>query len=114
MNDCLFCKIASGDIAADIVYQDEKSVAFKDIHPQAPTHILIIPRKHIATLNDLSASDTETIGYLTQVAQKLAEQQGLSENGYRLVMNCKKHGGQTVFHIHMHLLGGRQLRWPPG
>ncbi len=114
MSDCLFCKIISNEIKADIVYQDDKVLAFNDINPQAPTHVLIIPKKHISSLNDLSNDDTLTIGQLAQTAQTLAKQYKHSEDGYRLVMNCNQHGGQTVYHIHMHLLAGRQLTWPPG
>lgn len=112
--DCIFCKIAKGELPADIVYQDDQIVAFKDIAAQAPNHILIIPRKHISTLNNLGASDTELMGHITLSARAVAQELGLAENGYRLVMNCNNDGGQTVFHIHMHLLGGRQLHWPPG
>ena len=114
MNNCLFCKIIHGELPADIIYEDEFSVAFNDLHPQAPTHILIIPRQHIATLNDLTDANTQTMGHLIHVAQQLAKQQALAENGYRLTINCNKDGGQTVFHLHLHLLGGRPLNWPPG
>ena len=112
--DCIFCKIAKGELPADIVYEDDQVVAFRDIVAQAPSHILIIPRKHISTLNDLNVGDTELMGHLTLSAQTVAQKLGLAENGYRLVMNCNDDGGQTVFHIHMHLLGGRRLQWPPG
>lgn len=111
---CLFCKIANGEIASDIVYQDEAVVAFRDIHPQAPHHILIIPRKHIATINDATPEDTDLVGNLTLTAQNIAAKLGVAADGYRLVMNCNGHGGQTVFHIHLHLLAGRPLHWPPG
>ena len=112
--DCLFCKIVQGTIPADIVYQNDHVVAFSDINPQAPQHKLIIPRKHIATLNDLVAEDTVVIGHMTLAAKHLAKELGVDEEGYRLVMNCNAGAGQTVFHIHMHLLGGRRLTWPPG
>jgi histidine triad (HIT) family protein len=114
MTDCIFCKIANNEIPTTLRYQDDHIVAFNDLHPQAPQHILIIPRKHIATLNDLSSSDTDIVGKLTLTAKKLAHDLNLAENGYRLVMNCNSDGGQAVFHIHMHLLGGRQMAWPPG
>lgn len=111
---CLFCNIVNGNIPADIVYQDEHILAFRDINPQAPTHILCIPKKHIATVNDLTAEDERLVGKLLHAAGKLAKQLGFAEDGYRLTMNCNGHGGQTVFHIHLHLLGGRQFGWPPG
>jgi len=114
MSDCLFCKIVSGDIQGDIVHQDDEILAFLDINPQAPTHILIIPKKHIATVNDLAEEDQQLIGKLFSDAKALAKQEGLSERGYRLVMNCNADAGQTVFHIHLHLLGGRTMKWPPG
>jgi histidine triad (HIT) family protein len=112
--DCLFCKIASGDVPAKIVYQDELAMAFDDIYPQAPQHKVIIPFKHIATLNDLQEEDTFLVGHLVQVGVKLAKQLGISNEGYRLVANCNAGAGQTVFHIHFHLLGGRRMSWPPG
>lgn len=112
--DCLFCKIASGSIPANIIYQDEQVVAFDDIGPQAPHHKIIIPRKHIATLNDISSDDNLLMGQIMQTAVTLAKSLKMADTGYRIVMNCNAHGGQTVFHIHMHLLGGRQMTWPPG
>lgn len=112
--DCLFCKIISGDIPADIVFQDDQILAFRDISPKAPQHILIIPKKHIATLNDVDAEDTELLGTLMQTAATLAADAGCAEEGYRVVMNCNAAAGQTVFHIHLHLLCGRPLSWPPG
>lgn len=112
--DCLFCKIANGELESKLVYEDEDVVAFHDISPQAPTHILCIPRRHISTLNDLDPQDAELTGKLLLTAQKLARKLGFAEEGYRVVMNCNGHGGQTVFHIHLHLLGGRPLHWPPG
>ena len=112
--DCLFCKIAAGDIDADIVYQSDQVVAFRDINPQAPTHVVIIPRRHIATINDLAGTDAEEIGQLFLAAKEIAAQEGFSEPGYRVTMNCNAAAGQTVFHVHLHLLGGRQFSWPPG
>ncbi len=112
--DCLFCKIAEGRIPAKLIYQDDTVVAFDDIHPQAPQHKIIIPRKHIATLNDLHEDDNNLVGRLVQTAVKLAKELNIADAGYRLVMNCNAGGGQTVFHIHIHLLGGRQMTWPPG
>ena len=112
MTDCLFCKMASGEIQPDVVYEDDTVLAFRDINPQAPVHILIIPKQHIATLNDLD--DPVLAGQLLLTAKKLASQEGLSEDGYRTVFNCNKQGGQEVYHIHLHLLGGRQMTWPPG
>lgn len=112
--DCLFCQIAAGDVPADIVYEDDTVVAFRDISPQAPCHILVIPRQHIATLNDIYEEDSHVVGYMTRVAARLAQKEGFANTGYRTVMNCNEQGGQTVYHIHMHLLGGRALSWPPG
>lgn len=112
--DCLFCKIAAGKIDADIVHQDDKVVAFRDVNPQAPTHVLIIPRNHVPTVNDLANDETDDIGRLFLAAKTVAKQEGLDKRGYRLVMNCMEGAGQSVFHIHLHLLGGRRLRWPPG
>lgn len=112
MSDCLFCKMVEGEIKPDIVYQDESVLAFRDVNPQAPVHLLIIPKKHVQTLNDLD--DAELAGHMLKTAVSLAEQQGLAEDGYRTVFNCNKAGGQEVFHLHMHLLGGRQMQWPPG
>ncbi len=111
---CLFCKILAGDIPADIVYESDDAIAFRDINPQAPTHVLVIPRKHIATINDLDESDREIVGSLYLAAKEIAAEEGMSEEGYRAVMNCNAGAGQTVFHIHLHVLGGRQLSWPPG
>lgn len=112
--DCLFCKIINGDIPADIVYQDDHVLGFKDVNPQAPTHVLFIPKKHIATVNDLESSDAELIGKLYLAAKKIATDEGFADDGYRLVMNCNAGAGQTVFHIHLHMLAGRSLSWPPG
>ena len=112
--DCLFCKIAEGAVPAEVVYQDDQVMAFNDIHPHAPHHKLIIPRKHIATLNEVGDGDTVLLGHMIQVAKKLANDNNIAEEGYRIVMNCNPGAGQTVFHIHLHLLGGRRLTWPPG
>ena len=114
MSDCLFCKIVNGDIPADIVYQDDDVLAFKDLSPQAPHHFLCIPKQHISTLNDLDEQHASIAGKLTLAAAKIAKQLGVDEQGYRVVMNCNADGGQTVFHIHMHFLAGRQMTWPPG
>ena len=113
-NDCLFCKIGSGEIPADVIYENEDVIAFRDINPQAPTHALIIPRRHIASINHLGDADTETIGKLYLAAKAVAEAEGIAGPGYRAVVNCNAAAGQTVFHIHLHLLGGRDLGWPPG
>jgi histidine triad (HIT) family protein len=112
--DCLFCKIIAGQIPATIVYQDDRLVAFKDINPQAPMHVLVVPRRHIATLNDLGPGDDGIVGEMVRRGATLAADQGHSERGYRAVFNCNADAGQTVFHIHLHVLGGRRLGWPPG
>lgn len=114
MADSLFTKIIKREIPAIIEYEDEHVVAFRDISPQAPTHILIVPVKEIATLNDVTEGDAELIGRMVLAARQIAMEKGIHERGYRLVMNCNEDGGQTVFHIHMHLLGGRPMAWPPG
>jgi len=112
MNDCLFCKIIAGDIPADKIYEDDDVLAFYDIGAQAPHHFLVIPKKHIATLNDVD--DAVLVGKLTLTATNIAKELGFADDGYRVVMNCNEQGGQTVYHIHLHCLGGRQLSWPPG
>jgi histidine triad (HIT) family protein len=112
--DCLFCRIADGEIPAEVIYQSENAIAFRDINPQAPTHALIIPRRHISTMNDLDVGDQELVGSLFLAAKDIAQQEGLAEEGYRVVMNCGEGAGQSVFHIHLHLLGGRLMNWPPG
>jgi histidine triad (HIT) family protein len=112
MTNCLFCKMVSGEIKPDTVFEDDNILAFRDINPQAPVHILVIPKRHIATLNDLD--DAVLSGQLLKAAVTLAKQEGLSEDGYRTVFNCNKNGGQAVYHLHLHLLGGRQMAWPPG
>ncbi|MGH8090812.1 MAG: histidine triad nucleotide-binding protein [Rudaea sp.] len=114
MADTLFDKIIRREIPADIVYEDEEILAFRDIAPQAPVHVLFIPKKAIATLNDASETDVGLIGKLVLAAAHWAKSQGFADDGYRVVMNCNEHGGQTVFHIHLHLLAGRQMHWPPG
>ncbi len=111
-NDCLFCRIVSGEIPAKIVAQDDDSIAFRDITPQAPTHVVIIPRTHVASLE--AATDAEMIGKLALMASRVARDEGIDKSGYRAVINSGPDAGQTVFHIHMHLLGGRAMKWPPG
>lgn len=112
--DCLFCSILSGDIPADIIFESETAIAFRDINPQAPTHVIIIPRQHIPTINDISADDQTIVGSLYTAASTIAVAEGVADDGYRVVMNCNADAGQSVFHIHLHLLGGRALGWPPG
>jgi len=112
--DCIFCKIVKKEIPADIVYEDDRVVAFNDINPQAPYHILVIPKKHISTLLELSEEDKELIGHIYMVINKIAEEKGFADRGYRVVVNCKEEAGQTVFHIHFHILAGREMGWPPG
>ena len=111
---CLFCKIVAGEIPAKRVYEDEIVLAFEDINPQAPVHVLVIPKRHVATLNDLQASDDQLVGTLLRRAAAIAGERGLAAGGYRTVFNCNSDAGQTVFHIHLHLLGGRRMTWPPG
>jgi histidine triad (HIT) family protein len=112
--NCLFCKIAEGQIPAKIVYQDEDVVAFEDINPQAPHHILLMPRRHIASMSELTEEDSHMLGVLFVVAAKLAQKLGIDKTGYRFVTNVGPDAGQAVFHLHFHLLGGRKFRWPPG
>ena len=112
--DCLFCKVVDGRLPADIVYENDTLVAFRDIDPKAPTHILLIPRSHVATMNDLQGGDESLVGELLVTAARIAADEGLAEDGYRVVMNCNEAAGQSVFHIHLHLLGGRTMTWPPG
>ena len=114
MTDCIFCKIAAGEIPATKVYDDGEVLAFRDINPEAPVHLLVIPRRHIATLNDLTEADAALIGRLYLAAKQVAIELGVAENGYRTVINCNRNAGQIVFHVHMHLLAGRELGWPPG
>ena len=114
MEDCLFCKIARKEIPATILYEDRLVTAFADIQPQAPVHALIIPKAHHATLNEVSAEEEQLLGHMVLVATKIAGETGLKEKGYRLVANCLASAGQSVFHVHLHLLGGRNFHWPPG
>lgn len=114
MTDCLFCKMVSGEIVPDKIYEDDQVLAFRDINPQAPLHVLVIPKAHIATLNDLDDQHRSLVGHMVQAAARIAAQEGVDGSGYRTVINCNDDGGQTVFHIHLHLLGGRAMRWPPG
>ncbi len=112
--ECLFCKMVSGQIKPNTVYEDNDVLAFRDINPQAPVHILIIPKRHIATLNDLGHEDAPLIGKLFLTAARIANESGIAASGYRTVMNCNVEAGQSVFHVHLHMLGGRSMRWPPG
>lgn len=112
--DCLFCKIANQQIPANVAFENERVIAFHDLFPQAPTHVLIIPKTHYSTLNDVPASESALLGELVSTASAIARNLGLADNGYRVVMNCNQDGGQSVYHIHLHLLAGRQLAWPPG
>lgn len=112
--DCIFCKIADGTIPANVVYENDSVVAFKDLQPQAPEHILIIPKKHIPTINDFTADDGAVFAAMGSAAREVAKALGVAEQGYRLVINCNEQGGQTVFHTHMHFLAGRHMTWPPG
>ena len=114
MNECLFCNMVSGAIPCDKVYENEYVLAFRDIDPKAPTHILIIPKKHIKTLDEINENDQDLLGELLLTAKKIAKDEGIDTSGYRTVFNCNSDGGQTVFHIHMHLLGGRPMTWSPG
>jgi len=114
MEDCLFCKIVRKEIPSSIIYEDDKSLAFNDINPQAPTHILVIPKKHIRSLVESDDSDKELLGHLTQVARNIANEKDLSGKGFRLVLNSGLEAGQSVWHIHFHLMGGRKMTWPPG
>jgi len=114
MTDCIFCNIANKKIPAKLLYEDELVVAFDDLHPQAPIHKLIIPKQHIATINAIEPTQEVIIGRLFTVARQIASELNIADDGYRVVMNCNQHGGQAVYHIHLHLLGGKQLSWPPG
>ncbi len=114
MSDCLFCKIAAKTIPAKLVHEDDRSVAFDDINQQAPVHTLVIPRRHVASMAELNESDAGLLGHLLLVGNQVAKQKGIAEGGYRLVVNTGRNGGQTVFHLHFHLLGGRPMHWPPG
>ena len=111
---CLFCKIIAGEIPASKVYEDDRLIAFNDIKPQAPMHVLVVPKKHVATINDLSAADDELVGGMVRAAASIARERGFDGPGFRTVFNCNAQAGQTVFHVHLHVLGGRALGWPPG
>jgi len=112
--DCLFCRIVAGEIPADVVHQDERAVAFRDINPQSPVHVLVIPRDHLESLDEATLKDEALLGHLLRVAARVANEQGLSESGYRTVVNTGAGAGQSVFHLHLHVIGGRALSWPPG
>ncbi len=114
MSECLFCKIKDGLIPATVIHRDDQTLAFEDINPQAPLHALVVPLEHIPTINDIGPDDREVVGQLFRVAAKIAKERGYGESGYRTVMNCGRNAGQTVFHIHLHVLAGRELHWPPG
>jgi len=113
-NDCLFCKIVDGDIPADIIYESDRVIGFRDVNPQAPTHVLIIPREHVSTINDMTEDHSQDFAALFLAAKIIAQSEGIADDGYRVVMNCNAGAGQSVFHVHLHLLGGRRLTWPPG
>lgn len=113
-DNCLFCKMVSGEMKSDIVYQNDKVLAFRDINPQAPVHILIVPKRHVTTLNDLQEEDAELAGALLLAAARIAKDLGVADAGYRTLINTNREGGQVVFHVHMHLLAGRRMLWPPG
>jgi histidine triad (HIT) family protein len=114
VSDCLFCKIATGKIPSQTVFEDDDLVAFEDINPHAPVHVLVIPRRHIRTLNDLTPEDDVLMGRLVRAAARVAKDRRVADSGYRTVLNCNAHAGQSVWHVHMHVLGGRSLHWPPG
>ncbi|MCL4476530.1 MAG: histidine triad nucleotide-binding protein [Nitrospirae bacterium] len=114
MSDCIFCKIIEKKIPSKVVYEDEHSLVFEDINPQAPVHALVIPKKHIPTLLDITEEDNPLIAHLVKVANKIARDKGIAERGFRIVTNCNPESGQTVYHIHLHVLGGRAMHWPPG
>lgn len=114
MNDCLFCRMVAGEIKPDVVYEDDAVLAFRDTNPQAPTHVLVIPKTHIATLNDLQPEQAPLLGRMYLAAQQVAQKDGIAERGYRTVINCNREAGQSVFHVHLHVLGGRAMHWPPG
>lgn len=114
MMDCIFCKIANKEISSDIIYEDDRVIAFKDVNPQSPVHILVIPKEHIESSNHIDDNNSDLIGHIFIVIRNLVDQAGISQNGYRIVNNCGVFGGQTVSHLHFHILGGRKFSWPPG
>lgn len=114
MKDCIFCKVAKKEIPAQIVFENEDLVAFEDLHPQSPVHVLLIPKKHIPTLDKIAAEDKILLGKLIWAAKEIARQKKIAEPGFRLVLNCNPDGGQLIYHLHLHLMGGRQMHWPPG
>lgn len=114
MNDCIFCKIANKEIPSEIVYENDKLIAFKDVSPQAPVHILIVPKKHIQSINDIDESDINLIGEIYLTIKSLVKDLGIDKEGYRVINNCGEYGGQSVPHLHFHVLGGRKFSWPPG
>ncbi|MBF0318132.1 MAG: histidine triad nucleotide-binding protein [Nitrospirae bacterium] len=112
--DCIFCKVANKEIRATVVYEDDQTVAFEDLNPQAPVHVLIIPRKHIPTILDMTTEDTALVGHMFEVAGRIARDRGVDQRGFRMVINCNAEAGQSVYHIHLHVIGGRAMQWPPG
>ena len=114
MNDCVFCKMVAGEIKPDVVYEDDDVLAFRDSNPQAPIHVLVIPKTHIATLDELQHAQAPLLGKMYLAAQQVTRKDGIAERGYRTVINCNREAGQSVFHIHLHVLGGRAMHWPPG
>lgn len=114
MTDCLFCRIVARTIPSRIVHEDDVAVAFEDVNPQAPVHVLVVPRKHVSSLKDMNSGDAALLGHLVLTCSKIAQEKGIAESGYRVVANTGREGGQTVFHLHFHVLGGRQIHWPPG
>ena len=114
MSDCLFCKMVAGEIQPDVVFEDDDVLVFRDVNPQAPVHVLVIPKTHIATTNDITPEHAGLVGKLTLAAQRVAADEGIAEAGYRMVMNCNPGAGQSVYHLHLHVLGGRPMSWPPG
>jgi histidine triad (HIT) family protein len=114
MEDCIFCQIIKKIIPAAVIYEDDLAIAFKDIKPQAPTHVLVVPKNHLRTVVDVTEGDKSLLGHLIYVANGIAKKKGISQKGFRLVINCGSQSGQTVWHVHVHLLGGRQMTWPPG
>lgn len=114
MSDCIFCKIANGEIPADKIYEDDKVIVFNDINPQSPVHFLVIPKEHISSIKEIDENNVSIISHIVLIIKKIAKEKGLDEKGYRIINNCGEYGGQTVEHLHFHVLGGRQLLWPPG